>query len=192
MTDHRSKLVFLFALALIASGCASNEAASPAPAATPVASGAAANPPTATAVNQYVAAMRADLSRGKVRIINEVMQLSPQEAGVFWPVYQEYEAELFDLGDQRVEGIRQFVTAERGGKLDNAQSTRLATAYFEYEGKRLELLKKYHGLIAERLSPVRAAQFTQIEHRVGTVVDLVIASELPLIKPAAPAREQGE
>ena len=35
---------------------------------------------------------------------------------------------------------------------------------------------------AKLLSPVRAAQFAQIEHRVGTVIDLVIAAHLPLIQ----------
>jgi hypothetical protein len=69
----------------------------------------------------------------------------------------------------------------RDGRLSDAEASRLASEYFDFENKRLELLKRYHGLISERLSPVRAAQFTQIEHRVGTIVDLLIAAEFPLL-----------
>ena len=41
--------------------------------------------------------MRDDLSRGKVEIITDVMHLNANEAKVFWPIYQDYETELFAL-----------------------------------------------------------------------------------------------
>jgi hypothetical protein len=132
-------------------------------------------------LNAYLKSMRDDLSRGKVGIINDVMQLNAEEAKTFWPIYEEYESELFELGDQRVAAIRQFANDIRDHRLDDSEASKLAEQYFDYESKRLELLKKYHGEIAKSLSPVRAAQFAQIEHRVGTVVDLMIASEIPLL-----------
>jgi hypothetical protein len=58
----------------------------------------------------------------------------------------------------------------------------LARDWFDVESQRLALLRKYHDKIAAALSPVRAVQFTQIEHRMGTVVDLIIASDLPLVR----------
>ena len=134
------------------------------------------------AVYAYVDAAREDLSDGKVQIINKVMRLTPEESKVFWPIYQEYEQELFDLGDQRVEVSRNFVKAQATSSLDNKGAEALADGFFKFENSRLDLLHKYHKRIAEELSPVRAAQFTQIEHRIGTVVDLLIASELPLVK----------
>ena len=135
-------------------------------------------------VYAYVASMRDDLSRGKVDSINAVMRLNAEEAKAFWPIYQEYESELFDLGDQRMELIRQFVMAQQSERLDNARATEITDGYFRYEADRLALLKKYHGEIAKALSPLRAAQFAQIEHRVSTVVDLLIASELPFVRVA--------
>ena len=36
--------------------------------------------------------------------------------------------------------------------------------------------------IASALSPLRAAQFGQIEHRFNTAIDVMIASEVPLVK----------
>jgi hypothetical protein len=80
--------------------------------------------------------MREDLSCGKVGIITDVMRLNAEEAGVFWPIYQEYEKELFELGDQRVDAIRRFVAAQSSGGLDAATATKLSEAYFDFEAKR--------------------------------------------------------
>lgn len=129
----------------------------------------------------YVEAMRTDLSRGKVEILTHAMQLNAEESKVFWPIYRKYEAELFDLGDKRLELIKQFFSNRQGLKLDNQKATDLSNGYFQLEAANLELVKKYHGIIAKEVSPVRAAQFTQIEHRVRTVLDLLVAAELPLV-----------
>lgn len=133
-------------------------------------------------IDSYVAAMRTDLSDGKVRTINSVMKLSADEAKVFWPIYSEYESELFDLGDQRVNWIRRFAAVQKSGVIPPTEATSLAEGYFKFEQQQMELKRKYFDIIASELSPVRGAQFIQIEHRVGTIVDLAIASELPLIK----------
>ena len=138
--------------------------------------------PRSDAVDAYVRALRDDLSKGKVKIINDVMRLGAAESATFWPIYQDYEEELFELGDKRVELVRGFADAQRAGRLSPDQATTIADGFFDFEQQRLTLLKKYHGVIAKDLSPVRAAQFTQIEHRVGTVVDLMIAAEVPLIR----------
>lgn len=42
----------------------------------------------------------------------------------------------------------------------------------------------YHKQISDAVSPVRAAQFLQIENQVAIFVDLNIASEMPLVDSA--------
>jgi hypothetical protein len=133
-------------------------------------------------VYAYVDDVRADLSNGKARIINKVMRLSPEESAKFWPIYQEYEEELFALGDQRVEMTRALVNAEYTRSLDDAKAASLTDQWFDFESKRLELVRKHQKRVASELSPLRAAQFTQLEHRFATVVDLMLASELPLVQ----------
>ena len=167
-------------------GCASDSQKSSTAAAAPTQT----RLPRDPVIDAYVGAMRADLSDGKIQIIGSVMNLGNEEAKVFWPIYQDYESELFDLGDQRVDLIRRFAAAQRSGKLEQSEATELANGYFKFEEQRLELLKKYHGIIAKELSPVRAAQFTQIEHRVGTIIDLSSAAGLPLIQTQPPKRAE--
>jgi len=137
-------------------------------------------------VYSYVDEARQDLSDGKVKVINQVMHLSRDESAKFWPIYHDYEDELFDLGDKRVEMTRAFLKAETSNSLDNDKAAALAKDWFDTESAQLALLKKYHDQIAAELSPVRAAQFAQLEHRFDTVIDLMVASELPLVR-AQPA-----
>lgn len=160
--------------AAVLGGCSSQKPAATSTPQTPL--------PRNPKIDAYVSEMRADVSNGKIKIIEAVMNLSSAEAKVFWPIYRKYESELFKLGDQRVDLIRRFAAAQTAGTLADADATALADGYFSLQQQQLRLLKDYHDIIAKELSPVRAAQFTQIEHRVGTIVDLSVAAETPLVR----------
>jgi hypothetical protein len=133
-------------------------------------------------VQAYVNAVRVELSAGKVNLINDVMKMSAKEAAAFWPLYHQYEVELFEIGDRRLELIERLVSAHRAESLDDSEAKAMASDYFKLSTARMELFRKYHDLIATDLSPIRAIQFVQVEHRVNTVIDIMIASELPLFK----------
>jgi hypothetical protein len=138
--------------------------------------------PRDTQVHAYVNSMREDLSRGKVKMITATMNLSTDESRVFWPLYQQYESELFTLSDRRVDVIDRLSKTSPDARITPDDATKLAGEYFSFEAARNDLLKKYHAEIARVLSPVRAAQFVQIEHRVNTLIDLLIASEIPILE----------
>jgi hypothetical protein len=135
-------------------------------------------------LGSYILALRDELRSGKVNLITDVMNLSASEATVFWPLYHAYEVELFALGDRRLDLVGRFLTAYGDGLRDHRKAAEITAVWFELEAERLVLLKKYHGLFDRELSAIRAAQFVQIEHRVGTLVDLAVASEMPLVRGA--------
>ena len=134
------------------------------------------------AVRDYIDEVRIELTDGKVGLISGVMKLSNEEAEVFWPLYSDYEYELCYIGDRRVELIERFIATHQAKVLDDLKAKEIAAEWFKQETDRLGLLKKYHELIANKLSLLHAIQFVQIEHRVNTVIDLMIASEMPLFK----------
>ena len=88
------------------------------------------------------------------------MALSPEESAKFWPIYHEYEKELFAVGDRRVEITRAYVNAQASGSLDNGRAAALSDDWFRFESQRLDVLRKYNKRITDELSPIRAAQFT--------------------------------
>jgi hypothetical protein len=63
---------------------------------------------------------------------------------------------------------------------------RLRKAIRESHGKsqaRLDLWKKYYRKISKAVSPIRAAQFLQVENQMALFVDMSIASKMPTIGP---------
>lgn len=155
-----------------------------APAAPPPeqAAGARGGPPQRDALRAYLEGMRADLSNGKVSTYNAVMRLSDEEAKIFWPIYKDYEDELFENGDRRVALVKEYVSLSASKGVTDDKARELMPKWFEFHEQQLNLLKKYQGIIQEKVSPIRAAQFVQIEYRFSLVVDLTVASELPLVE----------
>jgi hypothetical protein len=136
---------------------------------------------TADDTRAYLEMLRSDFNATKVRTINQVMKLTAPEAKAFWPIYREYEKELAALGDQKLALIREFFAHYKDGTLDDRNSKRLAEAWLKNTQARLDLWKNYYRKISKALSPIRGAQFLQVENQMALFVDMSIASQMPAI-----------
>jgi hypothetical protein len=144
-------------------------------------------PAGADEIRGYFELFRSDVSATKVRVINEVMKLTGPEAEKFWPVYREYEKELAAVAERKLALIREFAPLHFGGTLDDEQASRLADLWLKNTQERLDLWKKYHKQISKAVSPIRAAQFLQVEHQMALFIDLNIAAEMPVLGTTKPA-----
>jgi hypothetical protein len=128
----------------------------------------------------YVGLLRKDVKKEKVSIITELMGLSPEESAKFWPVYNEYDKALTVLGDERIGLIRMF--AESYGSMTDQMATKLAMGVLDLEGKRNQLKRQYFERMSKALTPITAARFLQIESQLEKIIDLQIASSLPIVE----------
>ena len=92
------------------------------------------------------------------------------------------ETELAKLGDRRIKVLQDFSKSSKDGELSDAKAKDIIQKSFKLQEDRLALWKKYSQKIEKKLSPIRAAQFVQIEHAVALLIDLQVASEIPLVK----------
>jgi len=173
--NMRNTLSLIALPLLVLGGCSTQKSAAP------PANMAAVSVQRDPMVDRYVSQVRAELSTGKANVINAVMNLTSNEAMAFWPIYSEYEEELFGLGDRRLVLIERFGAAQAGGKFDNAAADSLAKDWLKLQRDSADLMQTYYGRLSKEVSPLHAAQFLQIEHRMNTVIDLVIASKMPWI-----------
>ena len=137
-------------------------------------------------VRAYIEMLRSDINSTKIRTINQVMKLTGPEAEAFWPVYRQYEKELAAVGDQKLALIREFMSHYRNGTLDDRNAKSMAERWLKNAQARLDLWKQYQKKISKAVSPMRAAQFLQIENQLALFVDMSIASEMPEIGPSKP------
>jgi hypothetical protein len=127
----------------------------------------------------YINLLRIDLRATKAQVVLDAMELTDEEAKVFWPIYRAYDAELSKLNASRISVIRDFTS--NYGRIDDEKARDLSRRTFDYMKRRLELLERYSRKVDHELSPVVAARFAQLENHLLMLVDLQLASDMPLI-----------
>jgi hypothetical protein len=131
-------------------------------------------------ITGYIELLKSDMRTQKVAIITESLQLTAEEASVFWPVHGEYEHELSGIIDDRIALINDYM--QNHDKLTNEKANEIAKRVFALEKRRTKLKKKYFKKFEKALSAIIAAKFIQVESQINLVADMQIAAEMPLIK----------
>jgi hypothetical protein len=130
----------------------------------------------------YVRLLRSDLKAAREQIIKETMQLNDQQAAAFWPIYRDYSAEQTKLGDEKLAIVQDY--AQNFLSMSNEKADQLAQRVMALDDQRLALKKKYYELMKKSLPTVLVVRFFQVENQIQLLVDLQIASNLPIIEEA--------
>jgi hypothetical protein len=134
--------------------------------------------PNAQNIDAYIKLLRKDVRSQKSAVMSEVMQLDPDEAAKFWPIYRDYDAELTKVNDLRIANIKEY--SDSYNQMTDAKADELIHNAMNYQKQRAELLAKYYERMKQELGAVTAARFAQVEYQLLLVIDLQIASALPL------------
>ena len=124
------------------------------------------------------ALLQKDLRAEKKRLIAANLSLTESEAAKFWGVYDQYAAELEKIYDARLALVNEYANYE---KLTEVQSVTLNQRVVANEEAITKLRQEYVPKIERILPGRKAALFFQIEKRLGLLIDLQIASEIPLV-----------
>jgi hypothetical protein len=131
----------------------------------------------------YAKLLRSDLKTQRKEIVTELMQLDNEDAAEFWPIFEQYDRELTEVGDGRLELVVEY--ARNYQNLTNEQADALMSKAFELEAQRALLKKKYFDKMKIALSATQATRFFLIENQIQHIIDLQISSELPVTQTAA-------
>jgi hypothetical protein len=134
----------------------------------------------ASNIQAYIDLIRADVKTEKVQIMGAMMQLTPDEASTFWPIYKSYDAELTKLGDQRLALIKDY--ADNYDSMTDEKADELVQKNFDLVSDRNALLKKCYEQVKSKMGAKTAARFVQVEHQLLMIIDLQIDSQLPAVK----------
>ncbi len=121
---------------------------------------------------------RADLQAKRKAKVEANLNLTESEAKAFWPLYDEYQAEVVKIGDRRAALVTEF--ARDYEKLGDDQAKKMITESLDITEDALALrratLKKMEGV----LPPQKLARFLQIENKFDAQVDYELAKMVPL------------
>jgi hypothetical protein len=127
----------------------------------------------------YEEVLRADMRAKHAEVIGKAMRLSGKEAEAFWPIFGEYQKDLRKLNDERMNILKEFFRSHEN--LTEAKAYELAERVLDFEAGRVKLKRHYSRVQQGPFSPDRG-QVLQMENQIQALVDLQIASELPLVK----------
>jgi len=138
-------------------------------------------PTKESAVDQEIQMLRKDLRSEKKQIIAANMSFTDAEAVKFWPVYDEYTRKMTKINDTRVALIKEY--AQNYEAMTDAQAQSLTKRSLEVDEAVVQLRIKYVPLFNKVLPAKKTARFFQIDRRLGLLLDIQLASGIPLVQP---------
>ena len=120
----------------------------------------------------------------KKLLVAENMQFTDAEAKAFWPVYEQYQAELFLLRARTMKLISDYAAAY--DKMTNATAKKLLDESVTIETLRQKLNAAYLPKFRKVLSDVKVARYFQIENKINAALYYELAAAIPLMKSEKP------
>jgi hypothetical protein len=123
--------------------------------------------------------LRSDIQAQKEEIIAHTMQFTDPESTAFWPVYRDYSHDQQAIGTEKVELIKDY--AKNYDTMDDAKAKDLTQRNMNTDAKWLNLRQEYWPKFVKALGAKRAAKFYQVDNRLTLMMNVQLASGIPLI-----------
>ncbi|HEY6414547.1 MAG TPA: hypothetical protein VIX42_12730 [Edaphobacter sp.] len=131
--------------------------------------------------DQNIELLRKDIRSQKKQIIAANLQLTDKEAEKFWPLYDQYTAELVKINDAKYAAIKEYATSF--DTLTDDQAMNLARKVLEVDQSVAQLRLRYVPLFGKVVSGKKTALFFQMDRRLVMLIDLQLASQIPMVQP---------
>jgi hypothetical protein len=116
------------------------------------------------------------------------LELSPDEAKNFWPLYDQYQKEISANGDRVLAIVEDYTSNFHD--LSNEKAAQLMDGYLAAEAERVQVRRTYLPQFAKILPGRTVARFYQLENKMDAVVRYDLAGTIPVVdeKQVAPAK----
>jgi len=123
--------------------------------------------------------LRQEVGKDRRQIVKANMLLTNSEAAKFWPIYDEYVAEMNKVGDRRVKLITDY--AANRDSMSQDEAMRLLKEAIDVDKQRLEVKEDFIKKLNKELSARTTARFFHIEQKLDATMDAARAAQIPLI-----------
>lgn len=124
--------------------------------------------------------IRTGLRADKRKTTAETLNLTDAEAARFWPVYDRYIEELTVINNSKYTLVKEY--SEKFGSYTDKQATDFITRWLDVDIRAAKLRSKYVPIVGKVLPGVKAASFFQVDRRLAMLINLGIASQLPILQ----------
>jgi hypothetical protein len=125
--------------------------------------------------------MRQDIRSERKKVVAANMPLTEGEATKFWPVYDRYISETIKVNDVRFALLKEY--AKNFDTATEEQADSFIKRWLALDQDNTQLRVKYIPEFEKVISRKKTAMFFQIDRRVSMMIELQLATQVPLVKP---------
>jgi hypothetical protein len=130
--------------------------------------------------------LRQDLRAQKQKLIADNLPMTESEAIKLWAVYNRYSQELRQVNDEKFRLVQEY--GQQWGTMTNDQALIYIRRWLEVDQQVQALRLKYVPEVSQALPGKKAPTFFQLDRRISMMMDLQLASQLPLVAGKANAQ----
>ena len=130
-------------------------------------------------VEKDLVLLRRNLRAEKKQIIAMNISLTEAEATKFWPVYDQYAADMAKHYDEFYAVIKDYAAHQK--TLTDEQAITMIKRWSDIQVEVAKTRQRYVPLVEKVIPGRKAALFFQIDRRLYALMDIQTASEIPLV-----------
>jgi hypothetical protein len=128
----------------------------------------------------YIELLKKDIQAEAKKLVDENLELTGEQAKVFWPIYDDYDAALLDLSNERLNVIADYMLDYYDLSDEKAES--LLKRVFGIDQKKLDIQQEYFDKFNAVLPATLVGKFFQIDNYIDLLISLQRSESIPLIQ----------
>jgi hypothetical protein len=124
--------------------------------------------------------LRKDIRSQKKQLLAQNLTLSDADATKFWPIYDQYVADLSKVKDKQYSMFQDY--ADHFGTMSDEQANSLIKQLLDADVGATQLRAKYLPIVSKAIGGKKAASWAQLDRRIQMMVDLQLSSRTPLVQ----------
>ena len=124
--------------------------------------------------------LKRNVQKESKKLIEQNLELTNQQAKVFWPIYEEYDAALLEITNERLKNISDYMLNYKD--LDDAKAESLLRKALELDQKKISVQNEYYNKLIAVLPSTLVGKFFQLDQYIELIIQLQRSENIPLIQ----------
>jgi hypothetical protein len=121
-----------------------------------------------------------DVAKQAEDIVKENLDLTKDQAKIFWPIYNEYHEKTDAVLDEELKVLEDYLMHYY--ILDDEKAKELVIKSINLKIKRIDLQKEYLSKMADVLPATVVGKFYQIDNRINLMINQQTTDRIPLVR----------
>jgi len=130
--------------------------------------------------SDWIELLKSNVQKESKNLIKQNLELTSDQAELFWPIYDEYDQALAEVTNERLQNISNYMLNYKD--LDSAKAETLLRKALELDQKKIDIQNKYYEKFISVLPPTVVGKFFQLDQYIELLIQLQRSEKIPLIQ----------